>query len=127
MARQRKSNTREFKLETVRLLETSGRGVRELERELGIGAGCLGRWRRALLEEGEHAFSGQGHVSQEEERVRALEREVSILRQDRDILSKSSGHPLAPKKMRYQLVHAHRGAFPIGRMCQVLGVSSSGY
>lgn len=29
--------------------------------------------------------------------------------------------------MRYQFVHAHRGEYPIGRMCQVLGVSSSGY
>ena len=60
MAGQRKSYTREFKLEAVRLLEASGRGLRELERELGIGAGCLGRWRDAFREEGVHAFPGHG-------------------------------------------------------------------
>ena len=88
MVRQRKSYTREFKLEAVRLLETSGRGVGELERELGIGAGCLGRWRDAFQEEGEHAFPGHGHMRPEEERMRALEREVTILRQEREILKK---------------------------------------
>jgi transposase len=89
MAKQRKSYTREFKLEAVRLLETSGRGVTELERELGIGAGCLGRWRAAFREEGEQAFPGHGHPSPDEERIRALEREVEILRQEREILKKA--------------------------------------
>jgi len=89
MAKQRKSYTREFKLEAVRLLETSGRSVSELERELAISAGCLGRWRDAFREEGEQAFPGQGHMRPEEERIRALEREVEILRQEREILKKA--------------------------------------
>ena len=76
-------------MEAIRLLETSGRGVRELERELGIGSGCLGQWKRALAEKGEQAFPGQGHVSSEEERIRELEREVVILRQEREILKKA--------------------------------------
>lgn len=88
MAR-RKTYSREFKLEAVRLLETSGRGVRELERELGIGSGCLGDWRDAFQKEGEHAFPGKGHLSPEDERIRRLEREVEVLRQERDILKKA--------------------------------------
>ena len=89
MKRTRRSYTREFKLEAVRLLETSGRSAIQLERELGIGGGCLSRWKRELAEEGEHAFPGQGGLRPEQDRVRQLERENEILRQERDILKKA--------------------------------------
>jgi len=89
MTRRRRTYSREFKLEAVRLLETSGRGVRELERELGIGAGCLGDWRDAFQKEGERAFPGKGQLRPEAGRIRELEREVEILRQERDILKKA--------------------------------------
>ena len=56
---------------------------------LGIGGGCLYRWKRKLAEEGENAFPGRGHLTPEQERVGQLEREVEILRQERDILKKA--------------------------------------
>ncbi len=43
MTKTRKNYTREFKLEAVRLLETSGKSASQIERDLGIGSGCLGR------------------------------------------------------------------------------------
>jgi transposase len=94
----RRTYSREFKLEAVRLLETSGRGVGELERELGIGAGCLGDWRDAFRREGEQAFPGKGHLAPEAERIRELEREVAILRQERDILKKAVAIFSCPRK-----------------------------
>jgi transposase-like protein len=45
MSEKRKSYTREFKVEAVRLLETSGKSGHDLERELGIGGGQIYRWR----------------------------------------------------------------------------------
>ena len=40
MTEKRKTYTREFKIEAVRLLETSGKNGREIEDDLGIGRGC---------------------------------------------------------------------------------------
>jgi transposase len=89
MSKSRKTYSREFKLEAVRLLETSGKSARELERELGIGLTCLTRWQREAEGEGEQAFPGQGRLPEGEERIRRLERELEIVRQERDILKKA--------------------------------------
>ena len=89
MTKTRRTYTREFKLEAVRLWQTSGKSAAQIERDLGIGGGCLYRWKRKLAEEGENAFPGHGRLTPEQERVRQLEREVEILRQERDILEKA--------------------------------------
>jgi transposase len=89
MTKTRRTYTREFKLEAVRLWQTSGKSAAQIERDLGIGGGCLYRWKRKLAEEGENAFPGHGRLTPEQEHVRQLEREVEILRQERDILKKA--------------------------------------
>ena len=68
MTKTRRKYTREFKLEAVHLLETSGKSASQLERELGIGSGCLSRWKREFAEGGEHALlpvhqTGGGSIS----------------------------------------------------------------
>lgn len=89
MRKTRRTYTDEFKREAVQLLESSGRSTRQLERELGIGKTCLARWKRELEEKGKQAFPGQGRVTPEQERIRELEWENEILRQERDILKKA--------------------------------------
>jgi len=89
MKKIRKNHTREFKLEAVRLLETSGKSASQIERDLGIGSGCLGRWKREFAAEGEHAFPGHGRLTPDQEHIRQLKRENKILRQERDILKKA--------------------------------------
>jgi len=98
MTKTRRTYTRGFKLEAVRLLETSGRSIAQIERELGIGAGCLSRWRKKFAEEGEQAFPGHGRLTPEQERLRQLERENEILRQERDILKKAVAIFSHPKR-----------------------------
>ena len=89
MVRVLKQYDQQFKKEAVRLLETSGKSIAQLERELGIGKGNLSRWRRQYVKEGEDAFPGHGRLTPEQERLRRLERENEILRQERDILKKA--------------------------------------
>jgi len=89
MKKTRKNYTREFKLEAVRLLETSGKSAAQIERDLGIGSGCLSRWKREFAEEGKNAFSGHGRLAPDQEHIRQLERENEILRQERDVLKKA--------------------------------------
>ncbi len=45
MATERKSYTEEFKREAVRLMESSGKPVAQLARDLGINDNNLYRWR----------------------------------------------------------------------------------
>ena len=81
--------TRQLKEEALELLATSGRSANQLGQELGIGKGCLTRWKQELAAEGEQAFPGHGHLPADQERLRQLERENEILRQERDILKKA--------------------------------------
>ncbi len=89
MKKVRRTYTREFKLEALRLLEASGKSASQIERDLGIGHGNLRRWKRKVTQDGEYAFPGHGRQTPEQERIRQLERENKILRQQRDILKKA--------------------------------------
>ena len=89
MKRENRTYTREFKLETLRLYETSGKSASQVERDLGISRGCIYRWKKAFAEEGEQAFPGHGRLTPEQEQIRQLKRENEILRQQRDILKKA--------------------------------------
>lgn len=85
----RKTYTSEFKQEALRLLETSGKSAAQIERDLGVGPGCLSRWKSKFSQDGHSAFPGHGRVKPEQERLRQLEGENELLRQERDILKKA--------------------------------------
>jgi len=79
---------REFKLEAVALVNSSGRSTREIERELGITAGLLAKWKQRLKVDGQQAFPGKGRLKEDEELIRRLQRENEQLRQEREVLKK---------------------------------------
>jgi transposase len=81
--------TREFKLEAVRLSESTEQTVAQIARDLGIPERVLYRWRRELRERPEQAFPGKGHQSELEEENRRLRRELELLKQEREILKKA--------------------------------------
>ena len=88
MAKQQKTYTKEFKLEAVQLLKSSGKPMSEIPRELGISDSALYHWSKQLADEGEQAFPGSWHQTPQEEELRRLNRELEITRQERDILKK---------------------------------------
>ena len=83
----RKRYSKEFKLEAVRLLEAGDRTAQQIEQDLGIGGGQVGKWRRELAASGQRAFSGNG-IPRDEELAR-LRKENARLREERDILRKA--------------------------------------
>ena len=89
MTKKRRTYSREFKLDAVRLAETSDESMAQIERNLGISDGCLRKWRSRLAANGESAFPGNGNLPHDQERVRQLERQLEIARQERDILKKA--------------------------------------
>ena len=46
MKKTKRTYTNEFKLEAIRLSETSGKSDSQIERDLGISKGCLYRWKK---------------------------------------------------------------------------------
>ena len=89
MGRTNRKYDKQFKVEAMRLCETSGRSASQIERELGISAGLLSKWRSQFGRKGETAFPGSGQQSDMEAELRRLKRENAILRQERDILKKA--------------------------------------
>ena len=87
--RRQKRYTREFKLEALRLVETSGKNMSEIERDLGITSGLLSQWRQRLSENGHQSFPGRGRLQDTDEEIRRLKRELEVVRQERDILKKT--------------------------------------
>ena len=90
----RKTYTKEFKLEAVKLLETSDHPGVEIARELGIKRNQLYKWRDELTNKGEEAaFAGPGRRPVDQtDRVSQLERENAKLKQELEILKKAAAY-----------------------------------
>ena len=88
MPKQQKTYTKEFKLEAVQLVKSSGKPMSQIARELGISESALYHWSKQMDDQCEQAFPGSGHQTAPEEELRRLKRELEITRQERDILKK---------------------------------------
>ena len=89
MSKKQQKYSKEFKLETIELARTSDKPDSQVERELGLGRGCLYNWRKDVQREGTQAFPGKGRLKADDEYVRGLERELAIVQQEREILKKA--------------------------------------
>ena len=91
--RKRKLFSREFKKEAVRLLEEGRKPGADLARELGIKRNQLYKWKETIETHGEGAFPGKGRRPAREsqaEEVAQLKRELSIIKEENDILKKAA-------------------------------------
>jgi transposase len=89
MTRARRSFDREYKREAVRMVVEGGRPVSQVARELGVRPDLLRHWKHALEQDG--AVIRPPPKNQDEE-IRRLEREVAVLRQERDFLKKATAY-----------------------------------
>jgi transposase len=89
MGRERRSFTKEFKQEAVRLAESGDRTVGKLAEDLGLEQSVLRRWIKQHQEDPEQSFPGKGRLKGRDEEVRRLERELAIVKEERDILKKA--------------------------------------
>lgn len=89
MAKKRKTYSREFKVETVKLITERGENVSQVALDMGIHENTLYKWIRELSAKPEEAFPGKGHMVSEAEELRRLKKENERLKMERDILKKA--------------------------------------
>jgi transposase len=75
----RRSFSREFKLEAVRLVRDRGVSVAQAARDLDLHANMLRNWVRQFAADPGHAFPGQGQMKPEQAEIERLRREVQKL------------------------------------------------
>jgi len=84
----RRTYTREFKIEAVRLITEEGYSLREAAESLGVSQNSLTNWRKQLQDEADEA--GSDEVVSRDEQIRRLQEENRRLRMERDILKKAT-------------------------------------
>ena len=92
----RKTYTREFKLQAVRMVTGQGLSVAEAARRLGIRENLIRNWKRAAKEHGGGAFPGNGNLPPADDEVRRLRAEVARLKAERDLLKKAAAYFASP-------------------------------
>ena len=87
--RKRKSYSREFKMEAVRLITHKGYSIAEASRSLGVEYSVLRNWKKQFEQDPEHAFPGKGRLKPLDEEIRRLKAQLNRVTEERDILKKA--------------------------------------
>lgn len=86
----RRSFSREFKLEAVRLVSERGLSVAQAARDLDLHENVLRKWVRQYRDDPAHAFPGAGQMKPEQAEIAELKKEIRKLKAERDILKKAA-------------------------------------
>ena len=85
----RRSFTREFKLEAVRLVTERGVSKAQAARDLGLHSNVLRKWVKDFAQDAKQAFPGRGKQRPDDAEVARLRRELEKTKAERDILKKA--------------------------------------
>jgi transposase len=89
MAREKRTFSKEFKEEAVKLALAGDRSLKEIAESLGIKIWHLSGWKMEYLKSKGTVFK-QGQRSPEEEKIARLERDIADLRMENAILKKAT-------------------------------------
>jgi transposase len=89
---ERRRFTREFKLEAVRLIKDRGVSYAQAAQDLDVHQSQLRSWVKMFAGDPQHAFPGQGQMKPEQLEIARLQREVTKLKAERDILKKAAAY-----------------------------------
>jgi len=88
----RRSFSKEFKLEAVRLVKERGVTVAQAARDLDVHPNVLRLWVKEFSSDPRDAFPGHGRMKPEQLELERLRREVIKLKAERDILKKAAAY-----------------------------------
>ena len=82
--------TREFKLEAVKLVKERGVSMAQASRDLDIHLNVLRKWVQDVEADPVQAFPGQGQMKADQAEIAKLKKEVIKLTMERDFLKKAA-------------------------------------
>lgn len=85
-----KTYSAEFKIEAVKRLEASGLPVARVAAELGVNENTLHGWLKRYREKEGNPFPGSGKLSDEDAKLKKLEKENRELKEELEILKKAA-------------------------------------
>ena len=88
----RRTFSREFKLEAVRLVTERGVAVAQAAKDLDVHENVLRKWVRELREAPQESFPGNGKQRVQDAEIARLRKEVAKLKMERDILKKAAAY-----------------------------------
>ncbi|MDS1504011.1 IS3-like element IS600 family transposase [Shigella boydii] len=125
MSRKTQRYSKEFKAEAVRTVLENQLSISEGASRLSLPEGTLGQWvtaaRKGL------GTPGSRTAAELESEILQLRKALNEARLERDIFKKSNSVFCTGVAEKYALIEQWRQQFPIEAMCQVFGVSRSGY
>ncbi|MEN8173534.1 MAG: transposase [Chloroflexota bacterium] len=89
MSSKRRTYTREFKIEAVKLSYNSEKTVEEIAESLGVGKSSLQRWRGEFGIDPDQAFPGKGQRKERDEEVLQLKKKLKQAEMENEILKKA--------------------------------------
>lgn len=87
--RTNRSYTEEFKREVLEMAASKEISVAQLARDLGIAPSLIYKWRERYRVDGESGDLKPSVEREAEAEIRRLKRELSVVKQERDILKKA--------------------------------------
>ena len=90
--REYRTYTEEFKLEALELLKSSGKSGGQIERDLGITPGLLGKWRdryQVINQGAEQAHLEASDFEAAKREIKRLKRRLAEVEEEREILKKT--------------------------------------
>ena len=86
----RRTFSREFKVEAVKLVKDRGVSVAQAARDLDVHENVMRKWVKEFGSDPAQAFPGHGQMKPEQQEIERLRRENNRLRAERDILKKAA-------------------------------------
>ncbi len=80
----------EFRQEVAELVVDKGYSIREAADAMSVGKSTVDKWARQLRKERDGEVSLATPISEEQRKIKALEREVQQLKMEKDILKKAT-------------------------------------
>jgi len=90
MTTKKKSYSKQFKIDAVKLVTEQGYKAAEAARNLGIHPNVLRYWVNGFKEDSNHSFPGKGHMTPGKEELNRLIKENKRLRMEHEILKKAA-------------------------------------
>ena len=120
--------TADFKMKAV-LLSYERKNVLDTANELEISTKLLSKWRSIYRKYKEGSFPGLGKRRIYYEDLKIFESEKKLTESQLRLVILKEGIKLKPQSKQdlYNFIHQNKNKYPIGIMCQVLGVSTSMY